>query len=179
MAIALSRFDDPQVVTALEEALRQEEEPEVQLYLLWALGGRNAKSAVDQILPFLKNPREDLRNMAAYTLGVLADPKAVLALVPLLDAAERDVRWNAALSLARLGDDSGYLELTKMLDRQSLVSYHQMLEAKVEEVMINAIKGVALLKRPDALPLLAELSNNDRSLKVRQAAIEALDYQKQ
>ena len=179
MAIALARFEEPEAVAALRAALSAEEEPAAQIYLIWALGIKRAKEAVNQILPFLKSPEEDLKKMAAYVSGTLGDKKAVGALEALLGDSSRDVRWNAALSLARLGSGSGYGELLKMLDRRTLASYHGLPEEKVEEIMVNAIKGVTLLNRTESRPLLARLSNEDKSLKVRQAAIQALEYQKQ
>ena len=66
-----------------------------------------------------------------------------------------------------------------MLDREALRSYHQLSEEKIEEIMINAIRGLALLKHPESLPVLANISNHDKNLKVRQAAIEALESHKQ
>ena len=68
--------------------------------------------------------------------------------------------------------------LLKMLDRETLVTYERMPESKIEEVMVNAVKGIALINRPESLPILAKLSNEDKSLKVRQAAMEALEYRK-
>lgn len=179
MAIALSRFDDPAVGETLRQVLREETNPQVQLYLIWAIGQKQVKEAVDELLPFLSKPEEDLKQMAAYILGVLGDEKAIPGLLPLLDDPARDVQWNAALSLARLKSDAGYAVLVKMVDRETLVSYHHLQEDKVEEIMINAIRGLALIGRPESLPVLAELSNKDKSLKVRQAAIEALAYEKQ
>ena len=176
IAIALSRFNDPEVVPALQEALREEKDPEVELYLIWALGEKRAAAGL--IVPYLQGPDEDLRKTAAYVLGVIGDRKAVPALKPLLEDSARDVRWNTALGLARLGDDAGYGEILKMLDRETLTSYHQIPETTVEEIMVNAVKGVALLRRPESLPFLAKISNTDKSLKVRQAAMEALEYQK-
>lgn len=179
MAIALSRFEEPEVVGALRTALSAEEDPAVQIYLIWALGVKQAREAIDQILPFLQSPEEDLKKTAAYVAGTLGDQKAVQALEVLLDDSSRDVRWNAALSLARLGNGAGYEELLKMLDRQALVSYHRLSEGKVEEIMVNAIKGITLLNQAESQPLLARLASEDKSLKVRQAAIQALEYQKQ
>ena len=179
MAIALSRFDDSAVVPALREALATEPEVDVQINLIWALGVKRAREAVDQILPFLQSEQESLKTVAAYVLGVLADKKSIPELERLLSDEPRDVRWNAALSLARLGSDAGFDILFKMLDRKTLTSYEQMSYPKIEEVMVNAVKGVALLKRPESLPILANLSNNDKSLRVRQAAMEALEYQKE
>ncbi len=178
MAIALSHFNDPSVGETLQKVLREEENQQVQLYLIWAIGQKRVTEAADDLLPFLIKPEEDLKQMAAYVLGVLGDSKVVPKLLPLLDDPGRDVQWNTALSLARLGSDAGYPVLAKMIDRETLVSFHHLPEDKVEEVMVNAIRGLTLIRRPEALPLLAELSNKDKSLKVRQAAIEALEYQK-
>jgi len=179
MAIALSRFNDPEVIPALKDALAGETETDVQLYLIWALGVKRAGESVDQIEPFLQNPHDPLKQMAAYVLGVLGDKKSIPALEALLHEEARDVRWNAALSLARLGSDAGYEELSKMADRKTLSSYEGMNEAKAEEVMVNAVKGLALLKRSESFPILLDLADHDKSLKVRQAAIQALEYQKQ
>lgn len=174
MAVALSRFDLEESVPALRAALQAEEDPEVQLHLMWALGTKGAKEAVDQILPYLKSEREDLRKIAVYVLGVLGDPRTVAPVSSLLEDVSKDVRWNAALSLARLGSDAGYDVLVKMLDRPSLASYDRLQESEIETIMTNAIKGLALIKRSDSYTLLANISNTDKSLKVRQAAIEAL-----
>ena len=179
MAVALSKFDDPEVIPALREALQTEEDPSVQIYLIWALGVKKVKKSVDQILPYLKSPDEDLRKMASYILGALEEPKAVAALEPLLSDTARDVRWNAALSLAKLGKGSGYSILIKMLDRHALEQEEALPEEKIEEIMTNAAKGIALLDKPESLEILAKISNSDKNLKVRQAAMEALAYQKQ
>jgi HEAT repeat protein len=179
MAIALSKFDDPETVPALRRVLSKEEDPSVQIYLIWALGVKKAADAVEQIIPYLKSPDQDVRKMASYVLGVLGDKKAAAELEPLLTDLDKDVRWNAALSLAKLGSDAGYSELLKMINREALQAEHALPDDKIEEIMINAIRGVALLGKAESLTPLVKISNSDKSLKVRQAAIEALDYQKQ
>lgn len=177
MAIALSKFEDEDVVPILRQSLKEEQDPSVQLYLIWAIGVKKGKSAVDQILPYLQSQDEDLKKMTVYVLGALEDPKLIPAIEPMLSDAARDVRWNAALSLAKLGSAAGYSDLLRMIDREILTK-EQLPEEKIEEIMTNAVKGLALLSKPESLPLLAKLSNTDKSLKVRQAAMEALDYQK-
>lgn len=179
MAIALSRFTEPEVIPALREALANESDPEVQLHIIWGLGIQNAKEAVEDIRPYLKNEREDVRKMAVYMLGVLQDKKGIKPVEALLDDESRDVRWNAALSLARLGNGAGYTVLVKMLDRQTLKNYEGLPDSKIEEIMVNAIKGMALLGRSDSSILLHQLAKTDSSLKVRQAAIEALKDENQ
>ncbi len=177
MAVALSRFNDPEVIPALREALRQETETDVRLYLIWALGVKHAAESLDEILPFLQSDQPELQKMAAYVLGNLGGAKSAPALEPLLKSEDRDVRWNAALSLAKLGSPASYEELLKMTDRKTLASYPGMKEDKIEQVLVNAIKGLGLLKKKEALPLLVNLADHDKSLKVREAAIQALKYQ--
>lgn len=178
MTQAISRFDLPEARETLRQALG-DSDTDVQFYALWALGSLGDKAAVPQILPFLKSDREDLRVNAAYVLGALGDPQAVPALRPLLGDSSTDVRWNTALALARLGDGSGLAVLTGMLDRESLRRMHQLDDARIEELMTSAIKGLALIHRPESIKILESLSKEDQSLKVRQAAMDAIQFQKQ
>lgn len=177
MAMALARFKDDAAVEALRKRLK-EEEPEVQIYILWALGSLKANQAAPDLFPLLSSKDPNVRKVAAYVLGVLGDKGAVEKLKPLVEDPVADVSWNAALSLARLGDDSGWDVLIKMLDRSILKKQYSMPREQVETVMTNALKGLAELNRPEALPLLENLAESDESLKVRQAAIEAIQLQK-
>jgi len=175
MALALSRFEDPAALAALQDALGKETEPDVQLYLMWALGVRAEKASAKGVVPFLKSENPDLRKTAAYVLGALQEGKSRAFIKPLLEDADRDVRWNAALSLARFEDDAGYAVLVKMTDRQALAAQEALPESKIEEIIINAVKGLALIPRRESLDVLSRLSQEDPSLKVRQAAFDALD----
>ncbi len=177
MALALARFREPEAGRILQEVLKDEESRDVQLHLIWALGLQKNEDAAPQVRPFLKNEDEDLRKTSAYVLGTLGDKASAGELEKLLNDASRDVRWNAAAALARLGNAAGYHELLKMLDRSSLASYHHMSEDKVEEIMANAVKAVALLKKSEALPVLQRLAESDPSMKVREAALKAIEYQ--
>jgi len=177
MAIALSRFEEPGIVPTLREILRTETDTDVQIHLLWALGSRGAEEATEDVYPFLRSSQEELRKTAAYVLGALGkSEESILKLQPLLSDASQDVRWNTALSLARLGSDAGYSELLKMVDRKTLESLGGIDQAKQEEIMVSAVKGLALLHRPEALRVLRELAKEDPSLKVRQAAIETIQF---
>ena len=180
MALALSRFGDEEAKAALRASLAQETELEVQIHLLWALGSLRDSAALDLIIPFLGKDPPELRKTAVYVLGVLESPeKSVPALLGLLHDEVRDVRWNTALSLARLGSDAGYAELLKMTDRSSLGALEPLDEAKIEEIMTSAIKGLKLLRKAESAAVLKPLAENDPSLKVRQAAIDALKEIKQ
>lgn len=174
IALALGHFRSPISQHALEGALDDPSE-DVQIYALWSLGVAKAGASVPKILPFLSNQNEDLRKTGAYVLGVIGDKQVLPDLRRLLEDKTPDVQWNAALALARLGDDSGLPVLLKMLDRQSLEGIDRMNDAQIETVMLNAIKGVALVGDKKSDEILKNVSREDKSLKVRQAAINALE----
>jgi HEAT repeat protein len=176
MALALSHFQSQDVTQALIQSLQDEDE-NVQLYALWSLGLLNAKEATPSVLNFLKSDNAQLRKMAAYILGTLGDARAISGLLPLLEDAIADVRWNAALSLARLHNDAGRKVLISMLDRQVLRINFELPEEEIEKVMINASKGLALIGPESTQNLLEKISREDQSLKVRQAALDALRFQ--
>ena len=178
MAIALSRFDDEEVSQALQRALADETAEEVQLYLIWALGQTHETQAARQIEGFLGSESEALKKMASYVLGVLGDRQSAGPLADLLKDPSRDVRWNTAVALARLGSADGVETLMKMMDRKSMSELEGLSEAKTEEIMVNAVKAAALLQQSEIVPILENLSKNDPSLKVRQAAIAALQEEK-
>jgi len=174
MAVALGHFHEPESVEALKKSLKDGSE-DVELYALWSLGVLRANEATPDILPFLKNESPEARKMSAYVLGAIGNRATVKNLKALLNDTVADVRWNAALGLARLGDDAGLEILEKMLDRNSLSNDYKMREWEIEALMINATKGLALIKRPESIKILKTVSQGDKNLKVRQAAMAALE----
>lgn len=176
MALALARFKDEESKQALLGALKDPDN-EIKLYALWSLGELGAGSVVPEIIPFLGSEDASLREMAAYVFGALGEKSAIPHLLPLLKEASADLRWNAALSLARLGDASGTPALLEMLDRRTLETSFGMSGKRVEEIMIHATKGLALIGGEDSRKVLQDLARREESLKVRQAAMNALHYQ--
>ena len=177
MALALGHFDSVEAVDALKKSLSDPEE-DVALYAMWSLGSLKARDAVPQITSMLKSEKSETRKTAVYVLGALGDSSVTSEIKKLLDDPVADVRWNAALTLARLNDEAGSGILHEMLDRSKLESGGTMNEAEIEVVMINATKGLALIQKPESIKILQSVSREDKSLKVRQAALEALRYQK-
>lgn len=175
MAIALGRCPGPGSVAALRSALRDSQE-EVRLHALWALGGLKAEEAAEDVSALLGSDSADLRKTAAYTIGALGDKRRASELKVLLEDPAADVRWNAALALARLGDDAGFGILTGMMRRQHLASELGLSEQAIEAVMINASKGLALIQKPESIKILESVSREDKNMRVRQAAIDAIAY---
>ncbi len=179
IAMAISKFNDAEAKEALQNALGQIEEadgPELPIFLMWALGNFKDPASAKFIAPFTNNKQDDLRKTAAYILGVLGNPKFKPALLKLLEDPVSDVKWNAALSLARLQDDAGSKVMLEMLDRNYLRNVAHMNNAQIEPVMINALRGFSLIDKKEAAPVLESLSKGDESLKVRQAALLALEH---
>ncbi len=175
MAVALAHFrGDKGAVDALRTALRDTND-EIKLYALWSLGQLGARSASAEIIPFLNSEDSNLKEMSAYVLGALGDTSAVPGLLALLREPSANIRWNAALSLARLGDGSGASVLMEMLDRRALAQLG-ISGQQAEEMMINATKGLALIRNEESIRILKGLAQDDESLKVRQAAMNALQY---
>ncbi|PYV10637.1 MAG: hypothetical protein DMG07_20790 [Acidobacteria bacterium] len=112
--------------------------------------------------------------MAIYSLGMLGDTRAVPPLRGALNDSQQDVRWNAALALARLRDPAGIPVLHQMMDRRQLDSTPDINEIQKSDAIINASRAVALLKDTSARPMLEEIGNNDKDLKARSAALDAL-----
>lgn len=178
IAVALSHFNQPRIIQSLEKAL-SDEDLDIKIYSVWSLGVLNAKEAASKIKPFLKNESSELRKIAAYVLGSIGDSAVISDLEILLEDPVTDVRWNAALSLAKLGNFSGEDVLIKMLDRQALESGPPLSENEIEKIMVNATKGLALINQPNSIKILQSTSQHERNLKVRQAALDALQYQKE
>ena len=176
MAMALGRFSGPEPVAALRSLLK-EDSPEIQIASMWSLGSMNAREAAPDVEIFLKSDQPELRKTAVYIMGVLGAKETAVKLKPLLNDASADVRWNAALALARLGDDSGFPVLKEMVNR-SIYEPLGMDETQIEPVMINAIRGLALIQKPESIKILESLAGGDKNMKVRQAAIDAVNYRK-
>jgi len=94
--------------------------------------------------------------------------------------AAADVRWNAAVALARHGSHEGVPVLRQMLDR-TYVEQTVKRDVRQDEdqdpiadVMISGLRAAAALKDPTLRASVEGLSHQDRSMKVRQAALEAL-----
>lgn len=177
LAAALGYFPGPQTESALVRAL-EDPSDEVRFYALWTLGRLKARGCAPAIVPLLKSPQASIRVNAAYVLGAMGEASAAPAIEALLTDASTDVRWNAALALARLGYDSGYAQLVEMTDRRQLETSHRLDDARIESVMLNAIKGLALIRKAESIKILESISRADQSLKVRQAAMDALLFQK-
>jgi HEAT repeat protein len=118
--------------------------------------------------------------MVVYALGALPGDEQLPTLRTALQDSVVDVRWNAAVALARHGSPEGVPVLREMLDRDQVErtvkrDIRQFEDQDpVADVLISGLRAAAALKDARLKPSVEELSQADRSMKVRQAAIEAL-----
>ncbi|HET9793319.1 MAG TPA: HEAT repeat domain-containing protein [Thermoanaerobaculia bacterium] len=174
LALVLGRLGDARAVPALERSAG-DPDPLVRLYSVWALGMLGDRNAVPMIVAGSETEDAGARKMAAYVLGKLGDPRAVPRLTAMTADHAADVRWNAAIALAELRDPAGREVLHSMLDRASLARQAEGLSsAQAEEAIVSAAKAEAMIGDRDAMALLSRLADDDPSLKVRDAAREAM-----
>ena len=182
LALALGRLDPPlpaQAVAVLTQAL-DDPDSEARLSAVWALGSSGDASVVPRLQQLYESPDAGIRKMVVYAVGSLPGETQLSTLRTALHDTAADVRWNAAVALARHGNHEGVPVVRQMLDR----SYVEQIVKRdvrqdedqdpIADVMISGLRAAASLKDDALKPSVASLSLQDRSLKVRQAALEAL-----
>jgi HEAT repeat protein len=182
LALALGRIDAPapaKAVQLLTEAL-EDADSETRISAIWALGSLREASAVPPIEGLYASDDPGIRKMVVYSLGAITAAQSSKVLETALNDPAADVQWNAAVALARHGRREGVPVLRRMLDRHYL---EQSVEGQVEadadvdpagDVMISGLQAAATLREPSLREPVAAISRDDKNLKVRQAAIEAL-----
>jgi HEAT repeat protein len=144
------------------------------------LGSSGDPAVVPRLQLLLESPDAGIRKMAVYALGALPGDGPLASLRKALGDEAPDVRWNAAIGLARHGNHEGVVVLRQMLDRsyvEQTVTREVRLDADVDpvaDVIIGGLRALAALKDGSLRASIEQLSQQDPSMKVRQAAFEAL-----
>jgi HEAT repeat protein len=182
LALALGRLDAPapaRAVQLLTEAL-DDADSETRMSAIWALGSLKEATAVPRIEQQYASDDPGIRKMAVYSLGAIPQASGSKVLATALNDPTADVQWNAAVALARHGRKEAVPVLRRMLDRQYLeqsVQGHVQADVDTDpagDVMISGLQAVAALKEPSLREPVESISREDKNLKVRQAALEAL-----
>jgi HEAT repeat protein len=182
LALAIGRLDPPLPPEAIAELKKtvDSSDGDARISAIWALGSSGDPSAIATLEPLYESPDAGVRKMTVYALGALPGDTQLATLRAALQDAAADVRWNAAVALARKGQHDGVPVLRQMLDRQ-YVEQTVKREVRLDEdrdpiadVMISGLRAAATLKDAALKSSVTTLSQSDRSMKVRQAALEAL-----
>lgn len=201
LALAIGRLEPPLPKEAIDALTRALDEPGVQwtpdwfsrlngwadidinearIMTIWALGSSGDPTVVPRLQPLFMSSDAGIRKMVVYALGALPGDTQLTTLQTALQDSAPDVRWNAAVALARHGRREGVPVLREMLDRsfveQTVKRDVRQYEDQdpVADVMISGLRAAAALKDASLRASVQGLSQQDRSLKVRQAALEAL-----
>ena len=182
LAMAIGRLDPPLPPDAVADLSKALDDPdsEARISAIWALGSSGDASVVTALQPLYESDDPGIRKMVVYALGALPGDAQLVTLRTALQDSMPDVRWNAAVALARHGSHEAVPVLRQMIDR-SYVEQTVKREVRVDadqdpiaDVMISGLRAVASLKDPTLRSSVETLSQQDRSMKVRQAALEAL-----
>ncbi len=184
MALAIGRLDPPLPPDAVADLTRalDDQDSETRISVIWALGSSGDPAVVSKLIPLYTAPNGDagIRKMVIYALGALPGDAQIDTLRTGLQDGAPDVRWNAAVALARHGRHEGVAVLRQMLDRdyvEKTVTREVRQDADqdpVADVMISGLRAAATLKDDALKPIVTTLSQQDKSMKVRGAALEAL-----
>ena len=184
LALAIGRLDPPLPAEAIVDLTRALDDPdsETRISVIFALGSSGDAAVVPRLIPLYTAQDVDagIRKMVVYALGALPGDTQIDTLRTALQDAAPDVRWNAAVALARKNNHEGVGVLKQMLDRtyvEQTVKREVRLDADqdpIADVLISGLRAAATLKDESLRPSITTLSQNDRSLKVRDAALEAL-----
>jgi hypothetical protein len=202
LALAIGRLDPPlppEAVSALAASLDEPATPwqpdwfsrfngwteidinEARITTIWALGSSGDPTVVPRLQLLMDSPDAGIRKMTVYALGALPGDAQLATLRDALGDDTPDVRWNAAIGLARHGNPEGVRVLRQMLDRpyvEQTVKREVRLDADVDpvaDVIIGGLRALAALKDASLRASIEDLSRQDPSMKVRQAALEALN----
>jgi len=182
LALAIGRLDPPLPAEAIAELAKTVDasDGEARISAIWALGSSGDPTVVPTLEPLYQSSDAGVRKMTVYALGALPGDAQIATLKTALEDSTADVRWNAAVALARKGRHDGVPVLRQMLDRQ-YVEQTVTREVRQDEdrdpiadVMISGLRAAATLKDQSLKASVTTLSQSDRSMKVRQAALEAL-----
>ena len=174
LTLALGHISDPRSIESLKDATLDADD-ETRLYALWSLGKLGTKNVHEDLENFLSDPDPGMRKLSAHLLGSVEGGNPEIALKVALSDPVDDVKWNAALSLAKRGDKAGLEVLEMMLDREYLHRHDQMDESLKEVTIQSAIIAIGNLHEVVLKEKLEALRDSDPSMKVRQAAIDALN----
>jgi hypothetical protein len=201
LALAIGRLEPPLPKEAIDVLMKALDEPgmrwtpdivsrlngwadidinEARIMTIWALGSSGDASVVNKLAPMYESTDAGIRKMVVYALGALPGTAQLPTLTTALKDEAPDVRWNAAVALARHDSAEGVPVLREMLDRafveQTVKRDVRQYEDQdpVADVMISGLRAAAALNDPTLKASVEGLSQQDRSLRVRQAALEAL-----
>jgi HEAT repeat protein len=175
LALALGRLGDARAVARLQKALESPDGDTV-LCAIWALGAIGDRQALPDLLARARSEDAGVRKAAVHAVGRYDDDDAREALGHALGDGVEEVRWIAALALGGRGDATAAPVLADMLDREHVEKAAPTLNGDEREaVILDAVHSAGTTPSASLEAPLRRLKDGDPSLKVREAARQALE----
>jgi HEAT repeat protein len=171
LALVLGRLKERSAVPPLAEAVKDGSN-DVKTYSLWALGNIEDPAGGPAALSALDESDGSVRRMAVGALSAMRYAPAKSALEKELGSADQALRYDSAVALARLKDKKAVPTLLEMMD---LKTTGQPSDGIVPSAKLAAIEGAKELSEGALREKMLELSKSDPDLKVREAALKALE----
>ncbi len=174
LALALGALAEPSAAASLVGALEDPDET-VRVYAAWALGAIGGTLAVEALAAASRAEDAGVRTMAVYGLGAIGDAGGTEALRRAVEDPVLDVRVNAVVALARIGDPGAEEQLLGMLEPAWWDTVPGMLPGERTLGRLSAVQAAGILNSPAVREQLARVGAEDPNLRVREAALSALD----
>jgi hypothetical protein len=197
LAQVLGLIGGKDVVTVLLTAL-DDNDSETVIHSMIALGQIGDPVAIPKIIEISRSNDRGLRQAAIFVLGNFNSPQALDRCLEALNDPDILVSWNAAFALARQKDARAIPVLEQFLDQNyidqvsrnytptsqvtpdsgsndhPLAMFHP---ERLEQYRATAVGLLGQFSNPKIEKELQNAASNDKQLKVREAAIKALQNQ--
>ena len=164
--LALQGLKDPEVLTALEKAMR-EAQGVTKIGLIQSLAARGDNGIVGDLVTLTKNPDAALVRVAVEALGMIGSAEAAMVLID-LDPAKpltRADRAQALLAIAVKLDGGEHKEISRRI-RQNILE-----KSPHENLSIAALNGLIATEGEKAVPqVLKAMGDEHPVLAIRAAA---------
>jgi len=173
LALAMGRTGRAEFVQPLIDELKEAKEANLAS-MIYAVGMLKSSQNAAVLHEYVEHPNARIRSIAVVSLGNIGNPLSKPVIKLGLNDSEPNVQWGAAVSLAKMGDLSGKYVLINLLDRTYLAQFPEVDSGEKTQLMISAIKASTKFKDKDIFNRIRSLSKSDKNMKVRSAALEAL-----
>ncbi len=173
LALAMARMNNPAFLKTLVSGLKDSNE-ENQYAVIYALGMLKDRRGIPVLLEYLDHSNPRIRSITVVAIGNIGDDNIRPALRRMLNDQEPNVQWGAAISLAKFKDPAGKAVLENLLNRDYLSKYSEVDPSEQTQIVLGAVSASSMLNDADLNTQLKKISTTDQSMKVRQAALEAI-----
>ncbi len=170
LALILGHLKEASAVAVLSDAVH-DENTDVRIYSLWALGNIEDLKGGEAALSALSDPDATVQRMAVGALSSMRYGPAKFSLEKNLESGNQGLKYDSAVALARLKDEKAAPILLEMLNLKTT----DPKEAEMtQSAKIAAIESAMELPNVSLKAKVIDLSKNESDIKVREAALSAL-----